>query len=71
MHLVSRVPQRVLLAGADVDITLEEGETIWTESSYKFDRRDLVRRLQAAGFDTLNQWVDETDLFALTLARVV
>jgi dimethylhistidine N-methyltransferase len=71
MHLVSRTRQEVRLADANVDITLEVGETIWTESSYKFDRRDLVRRLEAAGFDTLNQWVDETDLFALTLARAI
>jgi len=71
MHLVSRARQRVRLAGANIDMVLEEGETIWTESSYKFERRDLVRRLQAAGFDPLNQWVDEGDQFALTLARAV
>jgi L-histidine N-alpha-methyltransferase len=71
MHLVSRVQQRVRLAGADIELKLEAGETIWTESSYKFDRRDLVRHLESAGFDTLNQWVDEGDQFALTLARAV
>ena len=71
MHLVSLAHQRVRLAAANVDMVLEEGETIWTESSYKFERRDMVRRLQEAGFETVNQWVDEGDLFALTLARAV
>ena len=71
MHLVSQAHQRVRLAAADVDMVLEEGETIWTESSSKFERRDVARRLHDAGFETVNQWVDEGDLFALTLARAV
>jgi L-histidine N-alpha-methyltransferase len=71
MHLVSRVRQRVRVIAASVDIVLENGETIWTESSYKFERRDVIRRLHDAGFETLNQWVDEADQFALTLARAV
>jgi L-histidine N-alpha-methyltransferase len=71
MHLVSLARQRVQIRGAGVDITFDEGETIWTESSYKFERQDLVSRLHTAGFDTVDQWVDENDQFALTLARAV
>ncbi|MQA31129.1 MAG: hypothetical protein GEU82_15065 [Luteitalea sp.] len=69
MHLVSLARQRVRVASANVDIVLEDGETIWTESSYKFERRDVIRRLQAAAFEAVDQWVDEAAQFALTLAR--
>jgi uncharacterized SAM-dependent methyltransferase len=71
MHLVSLARQRVRVAAANVDIVIEEGETIWTESSYKFECSDLIRRLHEAGFETTQQWVDEGDRFALTLARAV
>jgi L-histidine Nalpha-methyltransferase len=71
MHLVSLTKQRVRIAAANVDFVLEEGETIWTESSYKFERQDVIQRLEDAGFETVNQWVDERDQFALTLARAV
>jgi uncharacterized SAM-dependent methyltransferase len=68
MHLVSLTEQRVRIAAADLEFTLAEGETIWTESSYKFDREDIVKRLKSAGFGLAKQWVDEGAGFALTLA---
>ena len=37
MHLVSTRRQRVRIPRAACDLTIDEGETIWTESSYKFD----------------------------------
>ena len=36
MHLVSLRRQRIRVAAARTDIVMEEGETIWTESSYKY-----------------------------------
>ncbi len=36
MHPVSRVPQRVLIPGADLAVEFEAGESIWTESSNKY-----------------------------------
>jgi L-histidine Nalpha-methyltransferase len=71
MHLVSLARQQVDIAAAQLEFVLEEGETIWTESSYKFDRADIVRRLKDACFEPVTQWVDERDQFALTLARAV
>jgi L-histidine Nalpha-methyltransferase len=71
MHLVSLARQQVCIAAAQTDFVFEEGETIWTESSYKFDRADILRRLKEAGFEPATQWVDERDQFALTLARAV
>jgi uncharacterized SAM-dependent methyltransferase len=69
MHLVSLERQRVRLPAVDLAFTLAAGEPIWTESSYKFEPDDIVRRLEAAGFDALRQWVDEDARFALTLVK--
>jgi L-histidine N-alpha-methyltransferase len=70
MHLVSLRRQRVLVRAAGLDLTLEQGETIWTESSYKYEPDALVRQLKAVGFQLCRQWVDEEARFALTLLRV-
>jgi L-histidine N-alpha-methyltransferase len=69
MHLVSSERQRVRIRAADVDLTLEEGESIWTESSYKFHPDDIVERLAQTGFSLAEQWIDEEFGFALTLVR--
>jgi L-histidine Nalpha-methyltransferase len=69
MHLVSTRRQRLVIPGAGCDIAIEEGESIWTESSYKFDRERLRELLTSSGFVPDAQWVDERAGFALTLAR--
>lgn len=65
MHLVSRLRQRVLVRAARLDITFEAGESIWTESSYKYRIDDLAPLLDRAGFRVTGQW--QEDGFALTL----
>jgi L-histidine N-alpha-methyltransferase len=67
MHLVSTRRQRVRIPTVDLDITFEDGETIWTESSYKYRVGDLAAMLTRAGFRVTGQWVD--DGFALTLGE--
>jgi L-histidine N-alpha-methyltransferase len=69
MHLVSLDRQRVRIPGARLDIEFQLGETIWTESSYKYRPDGIVEMLEHAGFICVAQWLDETDGFALTLAR--
>ena len=69
MHLVSTRRQHLVIHGAGCDIALAEGESIWTESSYKFDRQTLRELLMSSGFVPAAQWVDERAGFALTLAR--
>jgi dimethylhistidine N-methyltransferase len=71
MHLVSRVRQRVAVEAAALDITLEPGERIWTESSYKFTPGDIAARLRQARFEPVSEWIDAEDRFALTLSRAV
>ncbi len=68
MHLVSARPQKVHVPAAKLHIPFEAGETIWTESSYKYRLADVQTILARAGFAVLEQWT--TDGFALTsLAR--
>jgi uncharacterized SAM-dependent methyltransferase len=57
------------VAAADVDITIEAGERIWTESSYKYRPNDVITLLADAGFRSATQWIDAQDGFALTLAE--
>jgi L-histidine Nalpha-methyltransferase len=69
MHLVSRERQRVRVEAAAADWVFEEGESIWTESSYKYTPSGIARSLERAGFSQVEQWIDEADGFALTLAE--
>jgi L-histidine Nalpha-methyltransferase len=67
MHLVSLADQAVDAPGGA--IRLARGETIWTESSYKFTTGQLEAMTGEAGFDTEWTWVDDESPFALTLLR--
>lgn len=71
MFLVALRRQRVRVAAAGIDIRLGAGETIWTESSYKFHPDDIAQRLQQTGFSVERQWIDRGDGFALTAASAV
>lgn len=68
MHLVSLVEQRVHLPGAGLVIDFTAGETIWTESSYKYRVADVAEMLSRAGFTATAAWHDEEAAFLLTLA---
>jgi len=70
MHLRSLVSQKVSI-GDDFTIKLKRGETIWTESSYKFRCEDISRLARRTGFDCEIQWVDEEWPFAQSLLRAV
>ncbi len=61
MHLESLDAQTVRVAGET--ITFERGETIWTESSYKYDRVLLDRIAAAAGFVVSRRWTDTAERF--------
>ena len=71
MHLVSRARQHVSVEAASVDFVIEDGETIWTESSYKYTPSGIVTALERAGFGLVEQWVEEADGFALTLVEAL
>ena len=65
-HLVSRRRQHVRIPAAGVELTLEEGERIWTEMSHKYERSQVLADGLAAGFSAGEQWIDEAARFALT-----
>ena len=67
MHLVSTARQRVRVPAADLDITFEPGEAIWTESSHKYRPGEVSEMLRLAGFQPITEWVQ--DAFSLTLAE--
>src|SRR6267142_41116 len=66
MHLQSTAAQVVLING-DFDVELRKGETIWTESSYKFRTTQVRLMAERAGFDCQVQWVDLVWPFAQNL----
>lgn len=67
MHLHSECRQSVAIPDAGVAIALERGETIWTESSYKYTPGDLDEMAEHSRFRCESQWVDEEWPFALSL----
>ena len=67
MHLVSLAVQDVRVARSELHFRLHEGETIWTESSYKYEPEGIAGLVQSAGFTPRQQWIEEEGRFALTL----
>lgn len=67
MHLRALKDQTAHLAGRTFDFAA--GETIHTESSYKFTRQSLRDLAEAAGWSVGEIWTDPKDWFALTLLK--
>ena len=67
MHLVSRIRQDVWIESAGLRVPFAAGESIWTESSYKYTEESIAALGAAAGFALTAQWIDEDARFALTL----
>jgi dimethylhistidine N-methyltransferase len=70
MHLRSERNQNVTISRAGLTVTFRTGETIWTESSHKYSRPELLQLAMAAGFRCEQQWVDDEWPFAETLLMV-
>jgi dimethylhistidine N-methyltransferase len=69
MHLVARTAQTIRIPRVHVDERLQAGETIWTESSYKYAPEQIDALLESCGFSAIAQWIDHDDGFALTIAE--
>ena len=67
MHLQSITRQRVNIPGASLLLRIEEGETIWTESSHKYGQDEPAKMAERAGFRQTAQWIDEQWAFAQNL----
>jgi L-histidine N-alpha-methyltransferase len=67
MHLVARRPVRVTIPGAGT-FSFEEGESIRTEISCKYDRDRVTAMLDEAGM-ALEHWITGPEGFAISVAR--
>jgi L-histidine Nalpha-methyltransferase len=67
MHLLSVCRQRVHIPAAGLQVTLDEGETIWTESSHKYFADEVAEMARQTGFRCAAQWIDEEWPFAQNL----
>ena len=68
-YLVSTRPQTIRIPAARLEFTMQDGDTIWTESSYKYTLEGLFALLETAGFTRRQAWVDDAAQFALTLVQ--
>ena len=67
MHLRSTCRQSVRIPAASLRIVLNEDETIWTESSYKYRAEEIPEMAERTGFRCDAQWIDEEWPFAQNL----
>ena len=65
MHLVSLARQTVDVDGVEIDF--DEGESIWTESSYKYSVEEFAEMASVAGLELVSVWTDSDDLFSVQL----
>ena len=63
MHLVSERKQSVRCNGGTVEFAL--GETLHTESSYKYTPQSFVALVEAAGLKLAQSWMDADELFSV------
>jgi L-histidine Nalpha-methyltransferase len=68
MHLRSDREQMVDVAGRS--FRFGAGETIWTESSYKFSRDGFAALAHESGFAVDRVWTDADGLFSVQMLRV-
>ncbi len=67
MHLCSTLAQTVTIPKADLSLSLEKGETIWTESSHKYSPEVIAEMAHETGFKVDRQWFDREWPFAQNL----
>jgi len=63
MHLVSLKEQTVNINGST--FSFDQGERIWTESSYKYSLEEFAELAKKAGFKVDKVWTDDELLFSL------
>ena len=63
MHLVSEREQSVRCNGGTVEFAL--GETLHTESSYKYTPQSFAALVEAAGLKLAQSWMDADELFSV------
>ena len=67
MHLCSQMAQRVNIRRAGCEVAFEPLETIWTESSHKYNTAEAVDLARRTGYCCKAQWIDREWPFAHSL----
>ena len=67
MHIVSLENQRVRIA--DREFSFHKGESIHTESSYKYTPPEFIALAQSAGWQTQTVWMADDDAFSIHLLK--
>jgi len=67
MHLRSTEWQRITIRKAGFGFYMREGETIWTESSHKYDLKEVIEMGERTGYRCAGQWTDSEWRFAQNL----
>jgi dimethylhistidine N-methyltransferase len=67
MHLQALRRQHIEVPGASLYFRMEEGETIWTESSHKYRPEEPAQMAARAGFRQIAQWINHEWPFAQNL----
>lgn len=67
MHLESRRTQTVPVRALEIEVSFFQGETIHTESSYKFTVEQVAELAAGAGFELAKTWTDSGGRFASNL----
>src|SRR6266853_2014066 len=67
MHLRSTCRQTVHVPAASLRFMLDEDETIWTESSHKYQAEGILEMATRTGFRCDGQWIDREWPFAQNL----
>ena len=67
MHIRSRCHQIVNIPEADLTVSFEKDETIWTESSHKYASEEVRHIAKQSGFYCKAQWIDREWPFAENL----
>ncbi|MGH9203086.1 MAG: L-histidine N(alpha)-methyltransferase, partial [Vicinamibacterales bacterium] len=69
MHLTSRLGHDVTIPGpaGPLHFTLGAGESIWTESSYKYQPDAFSALVESAGFESRMRWIADDARYLLTL----
>jgi uncharacterized SAM-dependent methyltransferase len=67
MHLLSTAKQTVNVARAGISISMDQEETIWTETSHKYSHAELRAIAEKSGFSREAQWIDHEWPFAENL----
>ncbi len=68
MHLVSKQPQQIVIE--EESFSLESGESIHTESSYKYSIDEFHKLAAESGFSAVKVWTDEKQLFSIHYLKV-